>query len=60
MRRRSAYRLDLSQRLLVEQALKLTPADRFRYALGLAKLALCRNPQLMRNRLRWLDRHESD
>lgn len=54
--RQSRYRLDASQRLLVERALRLTPQERFRYALGLAKVALEVNPNLMKNRLRWLDR----
>ena len=54
--RRSRNRLDPTQRLLIEQALKLTPAERFTYALGLAKAALQVNPRLLKQRMRWLDR----
>lgn len=40
-----------SKELLVEQALKLSPSERFQYALGLAAIALRTNPDLMKHRL---------
>ena len=43
-------RPDPAKELLVEQALKLTPSERFRYAMGLAAFALRANPRLMENR----------
>ena len=42
---------DPSKELLVEQALKLSPSERFQYALGLAAIALRANPDLMKHRL---------
>ncbi|MBI3324027.1 MAG: hypothetical protein HYZ92_01990 [Candidatus Omnitrophica bacterium] len=52
--KRPRVRLDSSQRLLVEQALKLTPSERFQYALGLMEFALRLNPHLKKNRERLL------
>lgn len=49
---------DLSKELLVEQALKLSPSERFQYALGLAEWALQANPDLIKNRTYLLARHE--
>jgi len=48
--KRQRVNFDPSKVLLVEQALKLTPSQRFQYALGLAKFALEVNPRLMENR----------
>ena len=49
---------DPSKELLVEQALKLSPSERFQYALGLAEWALHANPNLMKNRMYLLAHHE--
>ena len=50
---------DPSKELLVEQALKLSPSERFQYALGLAALALRANPDLMEHRLLVLRRQRT-
>lgn len=49
---------DPSKELLVDQALKLSPSERFQYALGLAEWALQANPDLIKNRMSLLARHE--
>ena len=49
---------DPAKELLVEQALKLSPSERFQYALGLAEWALQANLDLIKNRMRLLAHHE--
>ena len=48
-------KLDSSKERLVEQVLKLSPSERFQYAMGLAAFALQINPRLMENRMRLLE-----
>jgi len=43
-------RFDPSKVVLVEQSLKLSPSERFQYAMGLATFALRANPNLLQNR----------
>lgn len=57
--RRKRAKFDPSKVLLVEQALKLTPSERFQYALGLVRFALEANPKLMENRERLL-KHDQE
>lgn len=42
--------MDASRQVLLEQSLRMTPAQRFKYAMGLAHFALQLNPNLMKNR----------
>ena len=48
--KRLRIHLDPAQKALVEQSLKLTPSERWQYAMGLAQFALDLNPNLMRYR----------
>lgn len=50
-----SHKLDSSKELLVEQALKLSPSERFQYAMGMVEFALRINPRLMENRTRLLE-----